>query len=237
MKKMVAGMICALTAINVSAADFFSTEKCDELLTFGARIGVNTSNRTIKDSAFPDCYHHESWGTGFDVGVVANLNIRDYIAIQPGVFFESLTGEYALMGTRNGSVLPDDGSEIGQVGHRRSYNLTIPVMAVLRFNVADNVRWNVEAGPYVSFVLDSSLKNERFVVNGTSTEPLFSQAPASVDFGFKMGTAFELFDHYYVGAHYLAGCLPAWQDRKVENITKTYGGLTKTWVFSIGYNF
>jgi hypothetical protein len=35
----------------------------------------------------------------------------------------------------------------------------------------------------------------------------------------------------------MAGCLPAWNDRKVGNITKTFGGVTKAWVFSIGYNF
>ena len=52
-----------------------------------------------------------------------------------------------------------------------------------------------------------------------------------------MGTAIEILDHYYVGAHYLAGCLPAWKDRKIGNVTKDFGGVTKGWVFTIGYNF
>lgn len=237
MKKFLIGALCAATSICASAADFFSTEKCDELFTFGARIGVNTSNRTIGDKAYPSCYHNESWGTGFDVGAVVSLNIRDYLSIQPGFFFESRSGGYTIMGTGEGSALPTDGSEIAQTGRRRSYNFTIPVMAVFGFNVTDDVRWNVETGPYVAFVLDSKLKNKRFVVNGTADEPLFSQKAAGIDFGFKMGTAFEILDHYYIGAHYMAGCLPAWNDRKVGNITKTFGGVTKAWVFSIGYNF
>lgn len=237
MKRFLICTICAATAFCASATDFFSTEKCEELFTFGARVGVNTTNRTLGDSAYPSCYHHENWGTGLDIGATVGLNIRDYLTIQPGFFFETRNGAYTIMGTADGSGIPGDGSEIAQTGKRRSYNFTIPVMAVFGFNVTDDLRWNVEAGPYVSFVLDSTLKDKRFVVNGNADEPLFAQKAAGVDFGFKMGTAFEILDHYYVGAHYMAGCLPAWKDRKIGNVTKTFGGVTKGWVFSIGYNF
>lgn len=231
------GATMTLTALGAAASDFFSTEKSDDLFTFGARIGVNTTNRTLGDKAFPNCYHHESWGTGFDLGAIVNLNFRNYLSIQPGFFFESRSGSYTLMGTGVGSGVTDNPSEIAQTGNRRSYNFTIPVLAVIGFNVTDDLRWNVEAGPYVSFVLDSSLKNKRFVVNGTADTPLFMQHAAGVDFGFKMGTSIRILDHYYVGAHYMAGCLKAWEDRKVDNITKEFGGVTKGWVFSIGYDF
>lgn len=151
MKRFLIGAMCAATALCATAADFFSTEKCDELFTFGARLGVNTSNRTLGDDAYPSCYHHESWGNGLDVGAVVSLNIRDYLAIQPGFFFETRSGAYTIMGTAEGSGLSSDGSEIAQAGRRRSYNFTVPVLAVFGFNVTDGLRWNVEAGPYVSF--------------------------------------------------------------------------------------
>lgn len=237
MKRLIIGAICAITAAGASASDFFSTEKCDNLFTFGARIGVNTSNRTIGSNALPGVYHNESWGTGFDVGVTVDLNIRDYISIQPGFFFESRSGSYVLMGSPTNLASTTEPAEIAQAGKRNSYNFTVPVMAVMHFNVTDDVRWNVELGPYVAFVLDSKLKNKRFIVDGVSDEHLFSQNAASVDFGFKMGTALELFDHYYVGAHYMAGCLDAWKDLKIGSYTKSFGGVTKGWVFSIGYNF
>lgn len=237
MKRFLIGAMCAATYLLSQAADFFSTEKCDELFTIGTRLGVNTTNRTIGDKAYPDCYHHESWGTGIDIGAVVSINIRDYLSIQPGFFFESRNGAYTLMGTAAGSALADDGSEIAQAGKRRSYNFTIPVMAVLGFNVTDELRWNVEAGPYVAFVLDSKLSDKRFVVDGKADTALFRQEAATVDFGFKMGTAIEIMDHYYVGAHYMAGCLPAWKDRKIGNVSKDFGGVTKGWVFTIGYNF
>lgn len=237
MKKILLGATLALTAAGASAADFFSTAHCDNLFSFGARLGVNTSNRTLKSSAFPDCYHHESWGTGFDVGFVAGLNIRDYLAIQPGVFFETRGGNFLLMGSAADSAMPSDGSEMAQAGTRRSYNITIPVLASFRFNLSDDIKWNVDAGPYVSFVLGSSLKNKSFVVDGPAEQPLFDRKPSGVDFGIKMGTGLQVLGHYYVGAHYLAGCVDAWKDRSIGNVTKTYGGITKAWVFTLGYDF
>lgn len=237
MKRLLFGAVCCLAAAGASADDFFSTEPAENLFTFGARIGVNTSNRTLGNDCYPDGYHNESWGTGFDLGFVANINFRNYFSIQPGIFFESRSGGYTVMGSAKDSGFSDDGSKMAQAGKRRSYNITIPVMAVVGFNVTDDVRWSVEAGPYVSFVLDSSLKNKAFIVDGQSETPLFMQDPASVDFGFKMGTGIEVLKHYYVGAHYMAGCIDAWKDRKIANVTKNFGGHTKAWVFTIGYNF
>lgn len=237
MKRFLACAICALAMTGVEAADFFSTEKCDEMFTFGTRIGFNTSNRTMGDNCFPNGYHHESWGMGFNIGFVASLNVRDYLSIQPGFFFETRSGAYTIMGTAHDNGLTDDGSHIAQAGKRSSSNFTIPVIAVFNFNIADNVRWSVEAGPYVSFVLSSDLKNKAFVVDGISTEPLFMQKPAAVDFGIKMGTGIEVRRHYYIGAHYMAGCINAWKELDINNLTKKFGGITKGWVFTLGYNF
>lgn len=237
MKRFIAGAVCAASLATASAADFFSTERSERIITFGARIGVNTSNRTISGSAYPNSYHHENWGTGFDLGVVANLNFRDYLTIQPGLFFEMRHGSQTLMGPDTDSGLSAYGTDCAQAGTRESYNLTIPVMAVVSFNVTDNLRWSVEAGPYVSFVLDSKLKTEYVVADGPVDDLMFNQKAANVDFGVKMGTGLQILDHYYVGAHYMAGCVDAWKERKIGNVSKTYGGLTKAWVFTIGYNF
>lgn len=237
MKRLIIGALCALTASGAWASDFFSTEESEDLFDFGLRIGVNTSNRTVKSSALPGVYHHESWGTGFDLGAVVNLNFRDYLTLQPGFFFESRSGDYTLMGLQTELHDPVLTGDVAQAGHRTSYNFTVPVLAVIHFNVTDDLRWNVEAGPYVSFVLDSRLKNKKFVVNGTAESPIFSQKAASVDFGFKLGTGLEILEHYYVGVHYLAGCLDAWKKYDFGDYSKSFGGVTKAWVFSLGYNF
>lgn len=232
MKRIIASLLCAAAVAGASAADFFSTERSDELLTFGARIGVNTTNRTIGGNTLVTTYNQSGWGTGFDLGVVANLNFRDYLTIQPGLFYESRSGRYTLMG-RQGA----DGPEIAQAGKRNSYNFTIPVMAVIGFNVTDDVRWNVEAGPYVAFVMDSKLADTHYVDNELVAVPLFAQKAATVDFGFKLGIGTRVLGHYYCGVHYMAGCVPAWKDRKIDGMKQTFGGVTKGWVFSLGYDF
>lgn len=239
MKKFILSALCALSVVGASAADFFSNTRPDNFLTVGARLGVNTTNRTLKDGAVPYSEHRENWGTGFDIGAVADIRIRDFISVQPGFFFESRSGSYTLM---RDVFLPGPDETIysiqqAQMGKRHSWNFTIPILAVVSFNVTDNLRWNVEAGPYVSFVLGSELSSTRYFLGGYGNEPIFNQKAATVDFGFKLGTSFDLFNNYYLGVHYMAGCVPAWKDKSVGNYHQDFGGVTKGWIFSIGYNF
>ena len=232
-------VIASASAAGLMADDFFSTDKCDTFMDLGVRLGVNTSNRTIGKDAFAGAYHHENWGCGFDFGAVATLNIRDYIAIQPGVFFSHRAGSFTLMadGIANPEY-PDQTYSVSQAGTRKTENLVIPVMAVVRLNVTDNVRWNVEAGPYLSILLSSSIRNKRVYSSETlDPTPLFTTTPSGCDFGFKLGTGLQLFDHWYVGVHYMAACTHAWKEQKVGSYHKDFGGLAKGWLFSIGYDF
>ena len=48
--------------------------------------------------------------------------------------------------------------------------------------------------------------------------------------GLKMGTGLNIFKHYYVGVHYVAGL------RDVYKV-KGFGGRNKTWSFVLGYDF
>lgn len=233
--------ILSLGITSSSAADFFSTEKSEQTFNLGFRLGVNTSNRTVGKKAI-DGYNVQSWGTGFDLGVTADLNFRDYISVQPGLFFESRSGNYTFVSpVMTGDELSSMITTVTamQAGHLRSYSLTVPIVGSLHFNITDDIRWNVDFGPYVSFLLGSSLKDKVMQYTGAgSDEPVFSQKPASVDFGFKMGTGLQILDHYYVGVHYMAGLNGAWKDLKLDQSTiRDFGGHTKSWVFTIGYDF
>lgn len=250
MKKQlaIAAIMAGVCAVPASAQDFFSTQKCDRFMDLGVRVGVNTTNRTLGSDVYENAYTRENWGTGLDVGVVASLNVRDYLAIQPGFFYEYRYGSYTLMGENY--AIPGaeaSGYEVAQAGRRSSHNFTIPVLAVFRFNVASNVRWNVEVGPYVSFILSSTMSNSHLICDksmippaeGGQAEfsPLFTTKPAPVDFGFKMGTGLNFCDHWNVSVHYMAGCIDAWKEQKIGSFKKDFGGVTKGWIFSVGYDF
>lgn len=230
----------ALTTASSNAADFFSTETPEQLFNLGIRLGVNTSNRTVGSENMPG-YNVQGWGTGFDLGVVADINIRDYLSIQPGAFFESRSNTYTFI-----NMVPVYGAStdelMTQAGTFNSYALTIPVLGSVRFNITDDIRWNTDFGPYVSLMFGSKLKNK---VNHNSFDndgvpaagDEFKQKVAPVDFGFKFGTGLQILDHYYIGAHYMAGATGAWKDIKADGIKYTFGGRTKAWVFTLGYNF
>lgn len=230
--------IVALASSSALASDFFSTARPDQDFNLGVRLGVNTSNRTVGDENMSK-YNVQGWGTGFDIGVVADLNIRDYIAIQPGVFFESRSNTYTFI---NPLKIGELNLGSSQAGTFNSYALTIPVLGSVRFNITDDIRWNVDFGPYVSFIFGSKLKNKaQYGVSGEAGLPAegaeFRQKAAPVDFGFKFGTGLQILKHYSVGVHYMAGAVKAWKNTKTDFGTYSYGGRTKAWVFTIGYDF
>lgn len=222
----------ALFANTASAADFFDTSEPESLMNLGLRFGINTTNRNLNKNVF-DVWNCNSWGTGIDAGVVADINFRDWISVQPGLFYESRSGKFNYINTA-GYDADGDRLLLTQYGRDRSYNFIIPVMACVHFNVSDDIRWNVEFGPYLQITLKNSVNGEFQVPNATAPENLpteYRQVNSTkCDFGLKMGSSLKILDHYLVGVHYEAGLLKPWQDGSL-------GGRRKGWVFSIGYDF
>lgn len=209
--------------------DFFSTEESPKLFTFGVRAGLNTSNRTMPGYAF-NAWNVNSWGTGIDVGAVATINFRDYLALQPGFFFESRSGNFSYASeyiTNNNTV-----DTQYQLGHYRSYNFTIPIMGIVRFNLSDDLRLLGELGPYLQFVLSSSDANDIVYLTRypAATDYYMRAADQNkFDVGFKIGTGLQFREHYSFEIHYMAGMVNAWKDPN--------GGHNKAWTFTLGYDF
>lgn len=228
--RLLACLLVVLTCGSLaSAQEFFDTSNAPKFFTMGARIGFNTSNRTFPSGAF-SVWTNNSWGTGFNIGAAANLNFKEYLSVQPGIFFESRSGNYAYL-TEYLDVLNREQTYY-QVGHWRTYNLTIPVVGVGRFNVATNIQWLVEFGPYVQLKLGSSGQdniNVLYRLPQSNAYDYYVAEQNSFDFGFKLGSGLRFFQHYYFGIHYLAGVLKPWKNPS--------GGKNKSWSFTLGYDF
>jgi len=215
---------------SVSASDFVSTEPAERLFNFGVRLGVNASNRTFSKDYF-NTYNVNSWGTGIDAGIVLNLNMRDFFSIQPGFFFESRTGNYSYV--QDYINQNNENDNFSQIGHVRTYNFVVPVMLSFRFNIADNLKWLVEAGPYAQFKLHSSDSDKIEVISQSSPSmPVAIETAKSnfTDFGAKIGTGIMVNDHYSFSIHYLAGMSNVWK-------APFEGGKNKAWTFTLGYDF
>ena len=231
MKKYILTLALATaTLLPASAVDFFSTADTETLFDLGVRIGVNTSNRTISNTV-ANLWNQNSWGTGFDAGVVCDLNFKNYLSIQPGFFYESRSGAFAYQS----ADVSTDGSTFVKtyLGKGREYLFSIPVVASVHFNLQENVRWNVDFGPYVQFKLKSTFDGKfeypDYYPNGTVAYS-DNVKTSKCDVGLKMGTGLDIYSHYYIGVHYLAGLLHPWNPGKL-------GGHNKEWLFTIGYTF
>lgn len=228
--------LASAMAFAASAADFFDTSEPEKTFNIGVHFGVNTSNRTIKKDVFPT-FNYNGWGTGIDLGATVDINIRDWISIQPGFFLDTRSGHYAydfiyvVVDENNQPVLGD----FTQLGKANNVNIIIPVLASVHFNITDEVRWNCEIGPYLQLSLhngfDDIMVRRESQVNYTDIIPETESAKTrSMDFGFKVGTGMTLFSHYNFGIHYLAGCLSPWKNAGL-------GGSNKQWQFTVGYIF
>lgn len=229
-KYLMTTALLSLCAFSTYAVDFLSTEPAAQLFNLGVRIGVNASNKTFPTEKFT-AWNVNSWGSGFDAGVVVNLNMREYLSIQPGIFFESRSGNYAY--SEDYINKDNEADYFTQLGHLRTYNIVVPVVASLKFNLAENLQWLLEAGPYVQFKLHASDSNKIQVLDQpTPISPLKVEYAKSkfTDWGFKMGTGIRFNDHYSFAIHYLAGASNVWKS-PVE------GGKNKAWTFTLGYDF
>lgn len=228
--KIILASLIMSVAGHASAQSFLSADTPDRLFNFGVRLGINSSNRTFSKDYFQQ-WNVNSWGTGIDAGVVFDINMRDFFSLQPGIFFESRSGDYSYA-----QNYYDSGKEqkFTQMGHYRTYNLVVPVMASFRFNVTDRLRWILEAGPYMQFKLHSTDGDKITVINPQSSPTeLISTSPAKsrfADLGLKIGTGFTLFRHYSFFIHYMAGANKVWK-------APHEGGHNKAWNFTLGYDF
>ena len=216
-------------SIPAFAVDFFSTEKAPNLFNLGVRVGVNASNTTFSKEYF-EKQNVNSWGAGFEGGVVANLNFRNYFTLQPGIFFESRSGNYTYATEYITNFQTPDISY--QLGHILFYDIAVPVMAVFNFNIADKIRWTVEVGPYLQYNLKKPAKNKINVLyrNPTETDYNVQKAISHVyDYGIKFGSGINVYSHYYFGIHYEMGLRPVWGFPE--------GGVNKAWTFTVGYDF
>lgn len=225
--KNILSVIAMTMSLSVVAqtAPFFDSGAPERLMTFGARLGVNTSNRSV-DGDFYNFRSHTSWGVGGEIGAVVNLNIRNFISIQPGLFFQLRNTGHTFVNLDYQQPEGDYPSIYVNTGHNRAVDLTIPILARGHFNLSDNLRWDVDFGPYVSVHLGGTSSSIKI---GNEPNGLGDMKEQAAEFGLKMGSGLTLNERYSFAIHYMAGCTSAWKS--------PYPGHSKLWSFTVGYDF
>ena len=238
MKKLIIAfsmIVAMLAGSNVQAQTIFDTGMPEHLFQVGVRVGFNSSNLTNNYNKVMEGveWRDNQWRSGFNAGVVFDINFRNFYAIQLGAFIVTRKNDYHLLYTEGGAL--------GAINGTQSTNyLQIPILASLRFGVPQLVQVHLDCGPYFAWGWGGSNKFKRYdtqngeVVISNEKQPYFGSSTYALadryDYGLKSGIGLLAMQHFYVGAHYSYG---------FRNIMKRPGhkGHNKMWTFSVGYNF
>lgn len=181
-------------------------------ISWNVQAGVNMSNLSnIEDSKMK---------FGYQVGVGMEYAIDDMWSIRPSLQFI----------TKGAKADYSEGGASVESSMNPMY-LQLPVMAAAGFNISDNMKVVVKAGPYFAFGIGGKSKDS-YSYEGVSQEEeydIFGDDGAKrFDFGLGVGAALE-FGKMFVGLDGLFG------------LTKMYDGdgapKNTTIALSVGYKF
>lgn len=149
-------------------------------------------------------------GTMLGLGARVQLALHDFFAIGTAATFNICNNSMTAIGT---SHEPDNTAGFNIKNHY--YYLNIPIYASFRFNLADNVRWNVDTGFYYGYGLGGYSKSNIYITYQNElgqfiTEQFYDKdsyfsedAPLlhdthRSDYGLHLATGFKFFDHYCI---------------------------------------
>ena len=186
------------------------------------------------------------WKYGFDLGVVINLNLSRFLAIQPGFYFQNRGFDSSMSaGNSEGDI-----SIIER--HSRFYYFTLPVLASFRFQLGSGFELVAEAGPYFSWGLGGNTKckdlttrineNGAMIVSSDKYKydffgdgTLRDVQMQTFDWGLKFGAGFRFMRRYSIMIHYNAGCANIATKRDLYMHEPS--AKNKSWGISLGYDF
>lgn len=207
---------------------------------FGVRASMNISKASdkydgkVRDGESKSDYEQDFKSrVGFNIGVIYDWGLSEKFYIQPGLYFT----------TRGGKIKEND----EDYKYKEKWNLNyleLPILASYRIALSDNVKWHINAGPYLAYGLGGKVKWEEtydgdtdkgdFKAFGTADEDSDEQKGGlkRFDAGLSFGTGVS-FDKFYVGLTYDLGLTniadkDVWKDHKVRNRNFSIG---------VGFNF
>lgn len=145
-----------------------------------ARVGMNFSNVTKADNtkALP----------GFQLGVGMDYGFSENWSLQSGLMISSKGYKY------------DYKDEYYNESHKaRPIYLDIPILAAYKFNISDNTKFVINAGPYLAFGLGGKCKyDEGGDYKLFKGEDGDDAEMKRFDLGIQYGIGLEISEHYLV---------------------------------------
>ncbi|WP_449536176.1 porin family protein [Flavobacterium agrisoli] len=186
--------------MNLGVAVAQSTTSSSEP-EFGVKGGVNLSNLYQSDA------DDENVLVGFNAGLYAKLPISDNIAFQPELLYT----------TKGSEVEYNNAIASGKAKIRLDY-IELPLL--FKFNITEN--FNIQAGGYASYLVNSKVKND--VDGGTSfdfEDNIDTDDLERFDAGLAAGIGVD-FNPISVGLRYNYGLTTIGKERTILGQTYTF---------------
>lgn len=175
-----------------------------------AKFGMNFSNMTKLDDAkaLP----------GFNLGVGMDYGFNESWSLQSGLMISSKGYKY-------------DKDVLGADFKARPIYLDIPILAAYKFNISDNTKFVINAGPYLAFGLGGKGK---FDVDGAEDIKVFKgeEGMSRFDLGIQYGIGLEISEHYLINLTGQNGFICPWDTEDGEDKPKNM-----TFSIGVGYRF
>lgn len=173
-----------------------------------ARVGMNFSNMTKAEGtkALP----------GFNLGVGMDYGFSENWSLQSGLIISS-----------KGYKQKEDGEKFTC----RPIYLDIPILAAYKFNISDNTKFVINAGPYLAFGLGGKAKDHS---DGGEDYKIFKgdNGWKRFDLGIQYGVGLEIGEHYLVNLTGQNGFITPYDFGDGYN-----GDKPKNMTFSIGVGY
>jgi Outer membrane protein beta-barrel domain len=168
----------------------------DDAVNFGIKGGLNYSWLNLSDA------EDETGLIGFHAGIMTRINITSSFALQG----EAL---YSEKGTR---VEYENAFFEGEAKLRINY-IDVPLMVVLKLN--ENI--NIQAGPYLSFLIDARAVNDASDNDFDFEEEVDNDFFNDTDYGLTAGIGFEL-NRLHSGIRYYHGLQEIEEEKEINGV-------------------
>ena len=142
-KKIYAVLIAVVFTTGVAQAQF----------SFGVRGGFNLTNMTVEENIGGVTVGLDhSFKPGFQAGIVGELAITNALAIQPGILFAT---QGARLETDEFLGMPIEMSSTTSLNY-----IQVPINVQYKIPFGNNLRFLLQAGPYLGFALNGNIRTE-----------------------------------------------------------------------------
>ena len=215
----IAIILSAIVPIRSGAAEFFDTRAADRFLEIGVHglVGTSTLLQNYQGTYPAITDLHMSAGIAGGAGASVTFGLRNFLALGTELNFMARNSRIA-MAFRGTEQMPTSAIHLSN----RSYSFEVPVYISVRFNLSDDVRWNLQGGFFYSLGLSGSQRQSMFssyinelgqMVNiyetaktGYYNDPeAFINSMYRSDWGLMAGTSIDVWRHVTVGFRVMFG--------------------------------